>query len=320
MKPIRIIALAGAAVAAIGLAVVVRGALSGEPTSKASAATTQAARPVAKVLVAKRDLKIGERLTDADIGWQDWPLDGLNAAYVTDGTVPLPAHILAAQKAADRPAATKASNTGEEPGALQRAQKAVALASGGGPKAPFLGAVVREPFFAGEPIVDRKLVRAGQSGYMAVVLQPGMRAMAVPVSVESAAGGFILPGDRVDVLLSRQAQSSSGGNSVNYHVSETVLRNVKVLAIDQVTQPDRDATTVVGATATLELAPGDAEALALAKAQGDLSLTLRSYADVAGPSGRPFGDAGYAGGSTSSTVRVFRVGEAVSDVSVTRAQ
>jgi pilus assembly protein CpaB len=118
-----------------------------------------------------------------------------------------------------------------------------------------------------------------------VVLNPGMRAMSIPVSVESAAGGFILPGDRVDVVLSRQIQVGSNSE----FRSETVMRNVKVLAIDQTTKPEDGAQSVVGATATLEVGSDDSEALALADAQGDLALVLRSYADVGGLRARPRG-------------------------------
>ena len=170
------------------------------------------------------------------------------------------------------------------------------------------GAVVREALMKGDPVTERKVVRAGESGVMAVVLTPGMRAMSIPVSLESAAGGFILPGDRVDVVLSRQVQV---GTEQEFR-SETVMRNVKVLAVGQVTKPEDGAQTVDGGNATLEVGADDAEALALADAQGDLSLVLRSYADVDGPSGRTarpqLTRAGPAGGS-GRTVRVWRDGQ-----------
>jgi pilus assembly protein CpaB len=195
------------------------------------------------------------------------------------------------------------------------AARAAIMNDPGGPIAALSGAIVKEPVFANEPVTDRKLVRAGQSGYMAVVLQPGMRAMAIPVSVETAAGGFILPGDRVDVLLSRSLNSAQGGAA--QFVSETVMRNVRVLAVDQTSTPQPGANAVVGAVATIEVSPTDAEALNLAQAQGDLSLTLRSYADITGPSGRTERRSYAAAGSTMSyaapapaTVRVWRGGEA----------
>ena len=176
----------------------------------------------------------------------------------------------------------------------------------GGAKADYVGSVVREPILAGEPIVLRKIVRAGDSGYMAAYLEPGMRAMAIKVSVETAAGGFILPGDRVDVVLTRETTLANLGATEGDRAkfsSATVMQNIKVLAVDQSTRAGDDAQTVIGATATLEVGPRDAEALALAKSEGELSLILRSYADTGGPSGRVS-----AGPRQSSAVRVYRGG------------
>ncbi|MDP2116605.1 MAG: Flp pilus assembly protein CpaB, partial [Brevundimonas sp.] len=174
----------------------------------------------------------------------------------------------------------------------------------GGAKADYVGSVVREPILAGEPIVGRKIVRAGDSGYMAAYLEPGMRAMAIRVTVETAAGGFILPGDRVDVLLTREATPNNMGVMEGDRSSSTVMQNIKVLAIDQSTRAGDDEQAVVGATATLEIGPRDAEALALAKSQGELSLILRSYADTGGPSGRVAPPV-----RQFSAVRVYRGGE-----------
>jgi len=321
MKPVRIIVLAVAALAAVGLALLVRGMLAGKPTSQANAAAPIAqpvAKPMARVLVAKRDLKVGDRLTQADMDWQEWPVEAVNAAYITDGSVSTPPPVAA-------PAVhVEGAKPGPKPdlpgavavtGAAAQATRAVAELSGAGPKANFVGAVVREPFLAGEPIVDRKLVRAGESGYLAVVLQPGMRAMSVAVTVETGAGGFILPGDRVDVVLAAEINASDDveGKPRKAYSAATVLRNIKVLAIDQATKPENGATTVVGATATLEVGPKEAEALALSRSLGNLSLTLRSYADAQGPSGlgedvlaaQQRAANGHGGG-----VRVFRNGQA----------
>jgi pilus assembly protein CpaB len=301
MKPIRIIVLAVAAVAAIGLALVVRGMMSGKPTSQASAAIPVVKqKPLAKVLVARRDLKIGERLTAEDLDWQEWPVEAVNPAFTTDGSVPVPvakpepAPAKDAKADAAKPgapnvgklasAAGKGGKGGQSKDAVATVTRTVAMLSDGGPKAAYIGAVVREPILKGEPMTSAKVVRSGEGGYMAVVLPAGMRAMAVPVKVETAAGGFILPGDRVDVIMSKQIQAE-GNSRNNLYITTTVLKNIKVLAIDQVTQPDKNENTVVGATATLEVAPDDAEILALAHSEGELSLTLRSYADVDGPSG-----------------------------------
>jgi len=285
MKPARIAVIAVAAVSAIGLALVVRAMMGGEPTATATASVAEA-RPMAKVLVAARDLQPGQRLADADLEWKDWAVEDVNPVFITDGSVPIPQAEAAAEARAEA-AGAEAEDAGVE-AARRVAEAAEALATGGA-KADFIGSVVREPILAGEPIVARKIVRAGDSGYMAAYLQPGMRAMAVSVSVETAAGGFILPGDRVDVLLTREVDLGNVGtpeSARSRFASSTVMQNVKVLAIDQSTRADENEQAVVGATATLELGPRDAEALALAKSEGELSLVLRSYADTAGPSGR----------------------------------
>ncbi|MFN7358597.1 Flp pilus assembly protein CpaB [Brevundimonas sp.] len=286
MKPARIAVIVVAAVSAIGLALVVRAMMGGEPTATATASVA-VGRPMAKVLVAARDLQPGQRLTDADLEWKDWTVEDVNPVFITDGSVPIPQAEAAAEARAEA-ARTEAEEDAGVEAARRVAEAAEALATGGA-KADFIGSVVREPILAGEPIVARKVVRAGDSGYMAAYLQPGMRAMAVRVSVETAAGGFILPGDRVDVLLTREVNLGNVGtpeSTRSRFVSSTVMQNVKVLAIDQTTRADENEQAVVGATATLELGPRDAEALALAKSEGELSLVLRSYADTAGPSGR----------------------------------
>ncbi|KAK0332410.1 hypothetical protein LTR94_025011, partial [Friedmanniomyces endolithicus] len=229
-----------------------------------------------------------------------WPADELNPLFINDGPPPpSKAEGDAAENAAVEGAGDAKSTT------VDKAMKAVAELNTPGAKSDYIGAVVREPILAGEPLVARKIVRAGDSGYMAAYLEPGMRAMAIRVTVETAAGGFILPGDRVDVLLTREVKGSGDDGGTKYSAA-TVMRNVKVLAIDQSTRAGDDEQAVVGATATLEVGPQDAEILAQAKAQGELSLSLRSYADTAGPSGsvrrasRP--------AAQPQTVRVYRGG------------
>jgi pilus assembly protein CpaB len=297
MKPARIIVICVAAVAAIGLALVVRamGSPSSSPTAVATAAVVPT-RPMAKVLVAAKDLQPGQRLTESDLAWKDWPVDEVNPAFITDGTTPPPPADAAAGAA---PAAAPPE------GAVASVTRVANNLATGGAKADYVGSVVREPILAGEPIVSRKIVRAGDSGYMAAYLEPGMRAMAIRVTVETAAGGFILPGDRVDVLLTRETNLGNAGaqeGDRSKFASSTVMQNIKVLAIDQSTRAGDDEQAVVGATATLEVGPRDAEALALAKSEGELSLVLRSYADTGGPSGR------VAATRQSSAVRVYRGG------------
>ena len=304
MKPARIAVICIAAVAAIGLAFVVRAmGSSGKPVAVAAAAAPVEVRPMAKVLVAARDLQPGKRLEDADLEWKDWVIEEVNPAYITDGSTPLPSppttdQAKAAAGALEGAPAAKPDNA---IAAVARAANNVATSGG---KSDYFGSVVREPILKGEPIVSRKIVRAGDSGYLAAYLEPGMRAMAIRVTVETAAGGFILPGDRVDVLLTRPTSSSGveGGQDSKFAAS-TVMRNIKVLAIDQTTRAGEDAQSVIGATATVEVGPADSEALALAKAQGELSLILRSYADTGGPSGRVVQTQ-----PRSTAVRIFRGG------------
>lgn len=141
------------------------------------------------------------------------------------------------------------------------------------------GSIARAPMVPGEPIREAKLIKANGSGFMAAILPSGMRAVSTEISPETGAGGFILPNDHVDVILSRrdrEAEKSSGHDSF---VSETILNNIRVLAIDQTVEEKNGQKVVVGKTATLELAPRQAETLALARQLGTLSLALRSIAD-----------------------------------------
>jgi pilus assembly protein CpaB len=138
------------------------------------------------------------------------------------------------------------------------------------------GMIVRTPFVAGEPIREAKLVNAKGSGFMAAILPQGMRAVSTQISPETGAGGFILPNDRVDVIMTPRGRDNASTAS---HFSETILRNIRVLAIDQNVEEKNGQKVVVGKTATLELKPGQAETLALAQQNGTLSLALRSIAD-----------------------------------------
>ena len=139
----------------------------------------------------------------------------------------------------------------------------------------FSGSIARAPMVAGEPVREAKLIKATGSGFMAAILPSGMRAISTEISPETGAGGFILPNDYVDVILSRRDRD--GGNES--FVSETILSNIRVLAIDQAIEEKNGQKVVVGKTATLELGPRQAETLALARQSGTLSLALRSLAD-----------------------------------------
>ena len=140
------------------------------------------------------------------------------------------------------------------------------------------GEIARAPFVAGEPIREAKLVDAHGSGYMAAILPPGMRAVSTQISPETGAGGFILPNDRVDVILSKRDADKTGGS--DGQSSETILTNVRVLAIDQNIAEKNGQRVVVGKTATLELSPSQAETLTMGQRLGTLALSLRSIADA----------------------------------------
>jgi pilus assembly protein CpaB len=145
----------------------------------------------------------------------------------------------------------------------------------------FAGNIARAPFVAGEPIRQAKLVNAKGSGFMAAILPTGMVAVSTQISPETSAGGFILPNDHVDVILTRRDREAEKATGIEVHTSEIILSNIRVLAIDQNVEDKNSQKVVVGKTATLELSPKQAESLTLAQQLGSLSLALRSITDAA---------------------------------------
>ena len=125
------------------------------------------------------------------------------------------------------------------------------------------GTVVRAPLFAGQPITNTAIVHGDAAGFMAAMLKPGMRAVSITISADSGAGGFILPNDRVDLILTRKFDDNPPRVRV-----KTILSDVRVLAVDQTFKQDKDTKTVVGKTATLELTPAQAELVAAAAEAG----------------------------------------------------
>ena len=188
------------------------------------------------VLVAATNLRLGSRITEESVRWQQWPAEALTPSLIS-------------------------RNIREE--AITEVSKAI----------------VRSPMVAGEPINEAKLVKAGKSGVMAALLKPGMRAVTTRISVDTAAGGFIQPGDRVDIILTQSLQQDNAGaqgGSQRVYVSETIFENVHVLAIDQTFSNSVDGgAAVIGSTATFEMSPDDSELLQESVSKGDLSLTLR---------------------------------------------
>ncbi len=194
--------------------------------------------PMAQVLVASKDLALGELLGESTINWRDWPQNNVTESMITKSSTP---------------------------DALESLKTARA----------------RLPIYNGEPIVERKLVMPTQAGFMSAILPQGMRAISVAISERSAVSGFILPNDRVDVILTRKLDGVEG-SAAKIVKSETVLTNVRVLAINQTFRQEagEDKVTVTeGKTAVLELDPLQSEVITQVESAGELSLALRSIAE-----------------------------------------
>ncbi|AZN69941.1 Flp pilus assembly protein CpaB [Georhizobium profundi] len=163
------------------------------------------------------------------------------------------------------------------------------------------GAVVRLPVFDGEPLRAEKIVDSS-SRIMSSLLPSGKRAVATDISVSTSAGGFILPNDRVDVVMVRR------GETDNY-LTEVVLSNIRVLAIDQTIQENEDGSrTAIGSTATLELTPEQTQVIAVAQQMADrLTLALRSVADVQQPD-TTFAEHLLSGASGADAIQLIRSG------------
>ena len=284
MGAARIVILVAAAVAAIGLALVVRQmAANGHRPAPIQVSQQIQQIPTARVLTASHDLPVGTRIAPGDVSWQAFPAGAVNPVWIVDrGPAPPPIipHIGPTAARADTPPPAGMSQV--------------------------TGAIVRTPFLAGEPIVPGKIVRGGVGGYLSVTLLPGMRAVAIPLTPQTGVGGFILPGDRVDVLVTRK-EANAGNGAVALPTVEPVLRNVQVLAIDQQVQAPKNAKSLVGGSATLEVPAADVEVLLGAEGRGDLTLTLRSYADLGGGTER--GGHASGGGDVVTFIRAGQVSE-----------
>jgi pilus assembly protein CpaB len=132
------------------------------------------------------------------------------------------------------------------------------------------GSVVRAMILPGQPIIKTAIVHGDASGFMAATLGEGMRAISIPISVDSSAGGFILPNDRVDVILTRKPEGNQSKGT-----AKTILSDLRVLAVDQTYRQEKDTRTVVGKTATVEVTPEQAEVVAAAAQSGVVALSLR---------------------------------------------
>ncbi|MEO7240599.1 MAG: Flp pilus assembly protein CpaB [Sphingomicrobium sp.] len=197
--------------------------------------------------------------------------------------VPLGPKVLVARKALPVGTIVDAESLGYQPWPKELVQSA--YYTEGAPESDMtklLGTVVRNPVTAGQPLTRGALVGPNDRGFLAAALGPGMRAVTVPVSTSSGVAGFVFPGDRVDMVLTQQVQG--GGEGSPLRVSETIVRNVRVLATDQrIDSKGEDGKTEVKtfSNVTLEVTPRIAEKVAVAQSMGSLSLSLRSIADNA---------------------------------------
>lgn len=198
--------------------------------------------PAKSVLIARAQIQRGQLLKPDDFSWEPWPEGGIDKNYIVIGT--------------------------KTPDA-------------------FAGWVARNPISAGEPITDAKIIAPGNRGFLAAVLRPGKRAVSVPVSTTSGISGFVFPGDQVDLIVTYSVQEmprpgqAQSGPMVDHKVSETVLRDIRVIAIDQKLDSKAGEANANLKNATLELTPKETEIVALASEMGKLSLSLRSL--IPGP-------------------------------------
>ena len=236
MSKMRTVALAGAVICAAVAGLMAKNLLNRKAEVHQEIVTKV---DTTDVLVAGKDLLMGDRLTDALV-WKSWPKANLIDTMVTKDAHP-------------------------------DAQK------------DYAGGRARLPIYANEPILEKKILLPSNAGFMAAILPKGMRAISVAISSRSSAGGFILPNDRVDVILTKKGADKKT-NQPTAH-SETVLTNVRVLAVNQIFKQAEDGGQVAvdkGETATLELTPEESEVIAQAESSGELSLALRALAENEG--------------------------------------
>jgi pilus assembly protein CpaB len=239
MSKMRIVMFALAAGSAVMAGVLAKGVIGKKPDTQTEVINTV---KTVDVLVAAKDIDVGEKLAAGSIIWKAWPQDNVLDAMITKD---------------------------EKPDAD------VAMAEN--------RAVIR--MFEGETINEKKLVDPKGGSFMSAVLPKGMRAISVAISDRSSAGGFILPNDRVDVIITRKLSGVGGGNQLVK--SETVISNVRVLAINQTFRKAKEGEEVSmkgNETATIELTMPQAEIIARVESEGELSLALRSISESEGKS------------------------------------
>lgn len=238
-------------------------------------AETGSVAETAMVLVAKETMEAGRFVRAEDLRWAAWPEDGVAEGYVVKGE--RPRGLRPAPGSDIRQAGVIGMRSGDdEDEGVSHSRKTG--------RAVFDGAVVRSRITAGEPVTTLKLVQPGERGFLAAVLEPGRRAVSVPVDATTGIAGFIFPGDWVDVIFTGhlRVETTNGSGPEGSKVkrvdfSETLLSEVRVIAIDQKVETG-DGQAKVAKTATLEVSPKQAEKIALALKMGGLSLSLHSLA------------------------------------------
>jgi pilus assembly protein CpaB len=238
MRARTVILLIVALVLAGGTTMVARVWLASQRAVKQEASPIAVPTPSKSVLIARSTVQRGQILRPDDLAWEPWPEGGIDKNYILLG-----------------------SRTPET----------------------YAGWVARQPIAAGEPLIESKIVAPGNRGFLAAVLHPGMRAVSVPVTVISGIAGFVFPGDQVDLIVTYSIQDrpvpgqapGTTGPLLEHKISETVLRNVRVIAIDQKLE-SKPGEATVAKTATFEVTPKESEIIALANEMGKLSLSLRS--------------------------------------------
>jgi pilus assembly protein CpaB len=238
MSKMRIMMFALAAGSAVMAGVLAKGMIGRKPEVQTEVINKVKTVPV---LVAAKDIQVGERLGAGSLIWKDWPADNVLDVMITQE---------------------------EKPDADTFFAETRALI----------------PMYEGETINEKKIVDPKTGGFMSAVLPKGMRAVSVGITVQSSAGGFILPNDRVDVILTRKTPNATGGSASK---SEIVMENVRVLAINQIFRKATEGEDVAlkeGQTATIELTPEQVEIIARLESEGELSLALRSIAETDGRS------------------------------------
>lgn len=213
-------------------------------------AAVQQKEKATQVLVAVETLNSGVFMQSRHVQWQDWPEEGLSDSYVT--FIP---------------------EDEEEEAAEAKEQE-------------LLGSVVRFGIPGGQPITAGAIVKPGDRGFLSAILEPGYRAISIPVTPTTSNAGLILPGDYIDLIMTHRFKvEDAEGNKSDRRVAETILQNVRLLAMDQnfVSDP---ASAAQGKTATLQVTPRQAERVALGLSMGELSMILRGL-DAQDNPGRP---------------------------------